>query len=214
MLKSAVFNGLGVTEAQKIVKCLDAKKENFNITETIMSYNGNTEEIGIILSGAAELVTYDYDGNRMILERYDKDSVFGWLFAPGFGSDEPMVVAAEQCEVLFFKYKKVLSQCENVCEIHTVFLDNMFRRLTEKLRTQANHIEVLSKRSLRGKLMAFFEIQAREKQSNSFILPFSLCTLADYLSIDRSAMQREMKKMRDEGIIYSKGKKIELCKKI
>ena len=214
MLKSAVFNGLSESEAQKIMNCLGAKKEKFNITETIMSYNGNAEDIGIILSGTAELVTYDYDGNRMILEQYHKNSVFGQLFTPNSGIDEPAVIATETCEVLFFKYKNAISQCMNACVGHTAFLDNMLALLTEKLRAQANHIEVLSKRSLRGKLLAFFEIQAREKQSDSFTLPFSLYTLADYLSIDRSAMQREMKKMREEGIINSKGKKIELCKKI
>lgn len=214
MLKSAVFNDLSDSEAKKIMTCLGAKKEKFNITETIMSYNGNSEEIGIIISGSAELVTYDYDGNKMILERYDKNSIFGQLFAPFAGIDEPTVAAVENCEVLFFPYKKILSQCVNACESHTVFLDNMICLLTKKLRSQANHIEVLTKRSLRGKLMAFFEMQAREKQSDSFTLPFSLYTLADYLSIDRSAMQREMKKMREEGIIRSKGKKIELCKKI
>lgn len=212
MLKSAVFNDLSDSEAKKIMTCLGAKKEKFNITETIMSYNENTEEIGIIISGSAELVTYDYDGNKMILERYDKNSVFGQLFTPLSDIDEPTVAAVENCEVLFFQYKKIISQCVNACESHTVFLDNMLRLLTEKLRTQAKHIEVLTKRTLRDKLMAFFEICAREKQSCSFTLPFSLYTLADYLSIDRSAMQREMKKMREEGIIRSKGKKIELCK--
>jgi CRP-like cAMP-binding protein len=214
VLKSAVFSGLSDSEAQKMMTCLGAKEEKFNITETIVSYNGNSEDIGVVLSGTAELVTYDYDGNRMILERYDKNSVFGQLFAPFSGIDEPAVIAAENCEVMFFKYRKVISQCVNACESHTIFLDNMLCLLTEKLRAQANHIEVLSKRSLRGKLMAFFEIQAREKQLSSFTLPFSLYTLADYLSIDRSAMQREMKKMREEGLIKSKGKKIELCKKI
>lgn len=214
MLNSAVFQGLSAQEVQYLVNCMHIKSEKFNITETIMTYNGKSKEIGVIVSGAAELVTFDYDGNRMILDRYDKDSVFGQTFAPVSGIDEPTVVASENCVVLFFTYQNVISQCAKACKSHTIFLDNMLNLLTKKLRDQANHIEVLSKRSLRSKLMAFFEIQAREKQSNRFTLPFSLYTLADYLSIDRSAMQREMKKLREEGVIKSKGKTIELCKKI
>ena len=166
------------------------------------------------MSGTAELVTYDYDGNRMILERYDKNAVFGQLFSPLSGVDESALIAAEPCEVLFFNYKKVFSQCVNACASHTLFLDNLLTLLTKKLRDQAHHVEVLSKRSLRGKLLAYFEIQAREKRSDSFTLPFSLSTLAYYLCIDRSAMQREMKKMREEGIILAKGKKIVICKKM
>lgn len=214
MLKTTVFRGLSESDIKKIIKCTGAKKEKFNITETIMSYYDNSDEIGIVLSGAAELVTYDYNGNKTILERYGKDAIFGQLFLPSSDIDEPIVIAAEKCEILFFRYKKVITQCSNACKFHTTFLTNLMYILTYKVREQASHIEVLSKRNLRGKLMTYFKLQAEKAMSDSFSLPFSLYTLADYLSVDRSAMQREMKKMRDEGIIISKGKNITLCKKI
>ena len=210
MLKATIFKGLREDETKNLIKCLGAKQEKFNTTETIMSYNGHQDEVGILLSGTADLVTYDYDGNRMILERYRENTIFGQVFAAFSGTDEPNLVAAEDCVVLFFSYQKALTQCKKACQQHTRFLSNLFSLLTERLRAQANHIEALTKRSLRGKLLAYFEIQAQEHQSFSFTLPFSLYALADYLSVDRSAMQREMKKMRDEGLIASKGRKIEL----
>lgn len=213
MTETAIFRGLHDADIQKITRCLGIKKEKFNPTETILSYNGNMELIGILSSGAAELVSYDYDGNRMLLERYEEDALFGELFSPSSGPDAPSVIATEACEVLFFPYENILVPCEQSCESHSSLLNNVIFLLTEKLRSQASHIEVLSKRTLRGKLLAYFEAAAREKGTTSFSLPFSLYTLADYLSIDRSAMQREMKKMREEGIIRSKGKRIELLAK-
>ncbi len=210
MLKSAIFKGLQEDEAKKIIKFLGAKKGKFNTTETIMSYNENKDMVGILLSGTADLVTYDYDGNRAILEQYQKDAIFGRVFAAYAGSDEPALVATSNCVVLFFSYQKALSQRLATCENYVVFLANLFSLLTERLQVQANHIEALSKRSLRGKLLAYFEIQAKEQQSLSLTLPLSLYALADYLGIDRSAMQREMKKMREEGLIASKGRKIQL----
>ncbi len=210
MTETAIFRGLREEDIKKITRCLGIKKEKFNPSETILSHNRNMEIVGILLSGTAELSAFDYDGNRMLLERYEKDSVFGELFSPSFGPDAPSVIATTPCEVLFLQYKNILMPCDNACDFHSTFLHNVIRLLTDKLRVQASHIEVLSKRSLRGKLLTYFESLAREKGSRKFFLPFSLYALADYLSIDRSAMQREMKKMRDEGIIFSKGKRIEL----
>ncbi len=210
MLKSAIFKGFPEDEIKKIVISLGAKKEKFNTTETIMSYNRSKDLVGILLSGTADLVTYDYDGNRMILAQYGKDAIFGSIFAAYSGMDEPLLVADTPCSVLFFSYQKALTKCQMPCETHAQFMANLFSLLTERLRMQANHIEALTKRTLRGKLMAYFEIQAKEQQSFSFSLPFSLYALADYLSVDRSAMQREMKKMREEGLIASKGRKIQL----
>ena len=94
-----------------------------------------------------------------------------------------------------------------------MFSKNLISLLTKRLRAQAEHIESLSKRTIRGKLLSYFEMRVRETDALSFTLPFSLSALADFLSIDRSAMQRELKKMREEGILYSKGRKIEILKR-
>lgn len=213
MQNSALFRGFEGTEVQKMLKCLSAKIKNCNINETIMSYKEAPEYIYVVLSGTAELATYDYDGNKTILERYSADSVFGDMFFRPTGGDEFMVSATTPCEVLSFRYHNAINQCENACKRHTKLLDNLFSMLSMKLLTQSQHIEVLTKRSIREKLLAYFEHQATKNSSFSFSLPMSLSSLADYLSIDRSAMQREIKKLNDEGIIISKGKKITLIRK-
>ncbi len=213
----AIFRGLADSDIKKIEKCLGIKTEKFNTDETILSYNGNmgnSGNIGVMVSGTAELVSYDYDGNRSLLERYEKNAMFGELFTPSLDPEAVSVVATTLCEVIFFQYKNILAPCENTCSFHHIFLSNVIGLLTEKLRTQSAHIEVLSKRSLREKLWTYFQLQAQEQCSLRFTLPFSLYTLADYLNIDRSAMQREMKKMREDGIITTKGKRIELLRKM
>ena len=56
--------------------------------------------------------------------------------------------------------------------------------------------------------MRFFEYIKTEKGKNTFYLPLPLSDLADYLSVDRSAMMREIKKMNEENIIISEKRKI------
>ena len=213
MQNSALFRGFEGFEAQKMLRCLDAKVKNCNTNETIMSYKESPEYLYIVLSGTAELATYDYDGNKTILERFTPDSIFGDMFFRPSGNDEFIVSATTSCTVMSFRYYNAINQCENACKRHKVFLDNLFSLLSKKLLNQSQHIEILTKRTIREKLMSYFEHQATENSSFSFTLPMSLSSLADFLSIDRSAMQREIKRLNDEGIIVSKGKKIVIVRK-
>ena len=185
---SALFRGLTDSECQKMLKNLGAKLKNCNTNETIMSYNENPDYLYVVLSGSAELASYDYDGNKSILERYSCDSVFGEKFFYSLSTDELVVSATSSCSVLYFKYTPAIF--ENVSKYHAKFLDNLFSMVAKKSYQQSQHIDVLSKRTIREKLTSYFEIQARENTSFSFSLPMSLSALADYLSIDRSAMQR------------------------
>ena len=135
------------------------------------------------------------------------------MFFQPTGNDEFLVSATSPCTVLSFRYRSAITQCEKTCRHHVKFLDNLFQLLSKKLSDRAQHIEVLSKRTIREKLLTYFEIQSAENGSFSFSLPMSLSALSDYLSIDRSAMQREIGRLNDEGLVKSKGKKIVLIRK-
>ncbi len=213
MYKSALFSGFQDGNIQKMVRCLGVKFKNCNTNEIIMSYKESPEYLYVVLSGTAELATYDYDGNKTVLERFMQDSIFGDMFFKPLGTDEFSVFATSSCEVMYFRYYDAINLCENVCKEHKKFLDNLFMLMSKKLLTQSRHIEILTKRTIREKLINYLEYIEAESGSFSFLLPMSLSSLADYLSIDRSAMQREIKRLNDEGVIKSKGKKITLIKK-
>lgn len=213
MKNSALFRGFNEIERQKLLKCLGGKIEKCNTNETIMSHNEASDYLYIVLSGTAELAGYDYDGNKSLLSRFGKDSVFGNVFFSPLSNDQYMVTATSECEILSFNYHNALFQCENVCKHHTRFLDNLFSLISKKIITNTQHIEVLTKRSIKEKLLAYFSQQEKENNSPKFTLPISLSSLADYLGVDRSAMQREIKRLNDEKVISSKGRTIELLKK-
>ena len=74
-------------------------------------------------------------------------------------------------------------------------------------------IELLTKRSTRDKLIGYFTMLSTRNLNKTFSLPFSLTDLADYLSVDRSAMMRELKLLKEEGFIQKSGNKITLLYK-
>ena len=84
----------------------------------------------------------------------------------------------------------------------------MFQLVAEKATSLYERVEVLSRRSIRDKLMCYFSLMAAKNRSGEFSLPFSLSALADYISTDRSAMMRELKKMRQEELVDVHGRKV------
>ena len=168
-------------------------------------------KIGVLLSGSADLVRLDADGNRTILETLEEGGVFGEVLAfSGAGGDSIFLECRRDCRVLYLDYDQITKRCENACLHHSILVQNLFRLLSTKTLRLSERVEVLSRRSIREKLLCFFEQLADEHGSRTFPLPFSLSMLADYISADRSAMMREMRKMREEDLISTEGRSVTL----
>ena len=106
-----------------------------------------------------------------------------------------------------------MKECNSKCKFHKELEKNLpilIMNNTIKLNTR---IELLTKKNIRDKLLTYFNLLSTRKLSKTFSLPFSLTDLADYLSVDRSAMMREIKALKDEGFIKKMGNKITLLYK-
>ena len=106
------------------------------------------------------------------------------------------------------RYDQITKRCENACACHSQVVTNLFQLLSKKSLHLSRRIEVLACRSIREKLLCFFEQLADEHGSRTFPLPFSLSMLADYISTDRSAMMRELKKLKEEGVVQTENRRV------
>ena len=177
-------------------------KKTFSKNEVITSYIQKRQQVCILLEGSADLVRYDRNGNRIIVNHFSKNSIFGEIFYNITTSNELFVEAKQKSTVLFFSYDVIVNNAK---------LSTSFNQLVLREITFLNmRIELLSKRSIREKLLAYFNILSNQKFSKSFTIPFSLTDLADYLCVDRSAMMREMKLLKDEGFLEKTGNRITL----
>ena len=102
----------------------------------------------------------------------------------------------------------MIKRCENACSFHSQLVSNLLQMIAMHASRQANRIFVLSRGSTKKKIMAYLHFTAEECKSNCFTLPMSYTSMAEYLSVDRSAMMRELKMLSDEGIIEKDGKKL------
>lgn len=205
----SIFKDIENEDVNKMLKCFEAKTRTYKKDSTIINYVGNTSIVGIILRGRAELIRYDYLGNRTILEELSENDIFGEVFS-NYNIDELSIKATEETTVLFIDYYHITKRCKKACLYHSKLVENVLNILSQKIVTNNERIEILAKRTTREKLLAYFQILSKQKISKSFYLPFTYTDLADYLGVDRSAMQRELRNLKDEGFIKTNGKKITL----
>ena len=146
-------------------------------------------------------------------EHFTKNDIFGEALYIVTTNNELSVEAKKSCEVLFFNYDNIHQKCRNNCKFHQVLSENFSSLILNKVMDLNTRVEILTKRSIREKLRGYFNILSTRNLSKTFTLPFSLTDLADYLSVDRSAMMREIKSLKDEGFIRKNGNKITLLYK-
>lgn len=200
--ETLLFDGICESECSRMLTCMSAQQKSFRAEEELYSYDMPQKLVGILISGQACVVRYEYNGARTILEHLYPKSIFGQKlsFTPNDNSCIA-VVAQEPCQVLFIDYQHITQSCHNACACHTQLIRNMLTLLSDKTRALSERVEVLSQRSIREKLLCYFTQLATGANSSCFELPFSMMDFADFLSINRSAMMREIGKMKDEGLI-------------
>jgi len=127
--------------------------------------------------------------------------VFGEIFYKININNELFVKAREKSKILMFNYEMFEKKCKKNCKFHEELLIGLPNLVLTKVSDLNLRIEILSQKTIRDKLLSYFRILSQNSFSRTFTLPFSLTDLADYLSIDRSAMMREIKTLKEDGII-------------
>lgn len=193
--------------------CNKVTKKIFNKNELITSYIKNRNQFCILIHGNADLVRYDLNGNRTIIEHFSKNDIFGEVFYSVTTNNELLVEAREKCEVLIYIYDDIHNKCRSNCKFHQELSENLPELILGKVTKLNTRVELLTKRSTRDKLLGYFSLLSTRTLSKTLFLPFSLTDLADYLSVDRSAMMRELKLLKDDGFIEKNGNTITLLYK-
>ena len=210
--RSPLFQGIQYEEYLRMLTCFQAVQKTFRPDDLIYDFSApKNDAVGIIERGNAALIRIDEDGVSTVMEELGPGGVFGKTLAfSGSGHDSLEVICRTPCDVVFIDYPHILKRCENACLHHSLLVQNMLRLMSEKAQGLSARVDVLSRRSIREKLLCYFRLMAEKGTGDSFTLPFSLSTLADYIATDRSAMMRELKRLKEEDLIASDGRKFTL----
>ena len=203
--QSAIFDGIGTDNLSALLSCLGAKRRRLARGEALMLTGDKADRIGILLSGALSVSTYDLEGRRTIIKRIGPAEIVA--AAQSLSGAEAMSVdveADEDSDVLLVKTERILSPCENACAFHARLVRNLMKTLAVKTIELNRKIEILSHRSTQDRLMAYLRSVAQQKGSAEFDIPFDRQQLADYLCVERSALSAEISRLSRLGLITSR----------
>lgn len=211
LMKSALFASIAEKDLEGILHCLNARTADYPKDSVIFLAGSPAERVGLVLEGTVQVLREDIFGNRMILTMLPPGQLFGETFACAGVEILPVsVVATSQCKVLLLDYRRIVNTCPTACTFHHTLIENMLKILAEKNLLLNRKIEALTARSTREKLMAYLTAQAGTAGSRQFEIPYTRQELADYLSVDRSALSREMGAMQREGLMRFRRNRFEL----
>lgn len=208
---SPLFQDIGYENYRQMLACFQAVPKSYRPEEVIYDFSDPGGSVGVVERGEASLIRIDEEGVATVLEELGPGGVFGKSLAfSTSGRDSLQVICRTACEVVFIDYPHILKRCERACTHHSLLVQNMLRLMADKAQSLSERVDVLSRRSIREKLLCYFRQQSEKEGANTFTLPFSLSTLADYIATDRSAMMRELKRLREEGTVSSDGRRFTL----
>ena len=199
---SPLFYGIKPDEMNAMLGCIGYHIGTFKKGDIVAFEGDHLKHIGIIMKGSVDMVKEDLWGNKTMLMRMRKDELFGETFA--CGSDNLSVVTflvSEDAKVLFMPFDRVMHSCTMACQFHHRLIENMVKIIADKNRDLMRKVDVVSKRTIREKLLAYLSIQAQVQKSRYVEIPLGRVELAEYLCVDRSALTRELAKMKEDGLI-------------
>lgn len=200
--RTQMFSGVGDNEIFGMLSCLGARLYCYKKGEYVFRQGERVSDIVVLVEGNLLIQNDDYWGDRSILGRIALGEMFGEAYvAPDSGVLLNDVVATEDSTVIFFDVKRILTTCSSACRFHTMIIQNMFYAISEKNRKLVQKLGHMSKRSTQEKLISYLSEEAKKQNSSYFTIPFNRQQLADFLSVDRSAMSNELCKMRDKGLL-------------
>lgn len=198
---SKTFFDIQKYASQMLENCEKTQVKEFAKNEIITTYIVNRNMLFIVLEGSADLIRYDFNGNQTIVEKFNQYDVFGEIFYKININNELFVKAREKTKILMFNYDIYEKKCKKNCKFHETLLTGLPNLVLTKVSDLNLRIELLSQKTIRNKILSYFRVLSENNFSKTFTLPFSLTDLADYLSIDRSAMMRELRTLKEDGFI-------------
>ncbi len=200
--KTQLFSCVSPDDINSMLSCLGARLSRFAKGEYVLRQGEHLTDIMVLTEGKLHIQNDDYWGNRSILSQLSPGDMFGESYAaPESGTVINDAVAVEDSTVMFFDIKRMLTSCSTACGFHSIVVQNLVFAISEKNRNLVQKLGHMSKRTTREKLISYLSEEAKKQKTSRFSIPFNRQQLADFLSVDRSAMSKELCKMRDEGMI-------------
>lgn len=205
----SLFKDITPDNKSKLLKLLETSNFTYQKGVNIAYLFKDKESIGLVIEGSLDIIRIDYNGTRTIIETIYEDEILGTSLTSLLSNDYE-IITREDSKILWLDYKVILGINDTKYSYYNQFIKNLLMIALEKNTLKNERIEILTQKTIRNKLLEYFRIEALKNRSKIIYLKSTWQDLADYLAIDRCAMTRELKYLKEEGFISVKGRVITL----
>ncbi len=205
----SLFKDITPDNKSKLLKLLETSNFTYQKGVNIAYLFKDKESIGLVIDGSLDIIRIDYNGTRTIIETIYEDEILGTSLTSLLSNDYE-IITREDTKILWLDYKVILGINDTKYGYYNQFIKNLLMIALEKNTLKNERIEILTQKTIRNKLLEYFRIEALKNRSKIIYLKSTWQDLADYLAIDRCAMTRELKNLKEEGFISVKGRVITL----
>lgn len=200
--RTSLFRGVAPSDLEHLILCLEAFSKKYELGESIIKLGDEVGHIGIVLEGQVEVVKENIVGDRNIIAVLEPSHIFGEGIVCTTKRLSPVTVRTKtKAIILFVPYEKVIITCGKSCSFHSQLIRNMLRVLGEKNYALNHKIDFLILKGMREKITLYLLEEARRNNSMAFNINLNRNDLAEYLNVSRSAMSRELSRMKEEKLI-------------
>lgn len=205
LVHAKLFQGLNRGVLAKIFPLLNVRIFHTNKGMILVHPNDTVNFIGLLLSGNLSASEQDINGKSNLIKKIYPYEIFAAEIACTPSQTSPIEIACTtDAEIMTFPYHLLSAKSAVPDEYRCTLLKNILDIMANSYIRQLYKIEILSKKSLRDRIILYLAFQAKRSASNSFHISFNREELATYLCVDRSALSRELGKMQKEGLITFK----------
>ncbi len=209
MLNVDLFENIDNNSVIELLKCIGIKTKKYKKDGIILKTGSKIDYLGVILDGEAVITKKDAFNNTVIIENLKVNDIFGHNIVCTQIYKSPVdITAKNRCEVLFLPYEKVVTPCQKLCKAHLKLIKNIMKMISKRNTQLNNKIDIIGQKTIREKVLTLLE--GYKDSGNKAQIPYNRKDMAKFLCTDRSALSRELCKMRDEGMIRFNKNQFEL----
>ena len=200
--KTMIFQGMDDNELTASLDFFRAYEQNFKKGSTILHAGDLTDKMGLVMEGSVTVESDDAWGNRSILSKVEAGGFFAETYA--VLPKEPLlvnVIANEDCHILFLRIGSLKQLQNNMEQWMIKFVSNLLMLSMHKNLMLSSRSFHTAPKTIRGRVMAYLNSVSMQKHAREFNIPFDRQQLADYLNLERTALSKELSKMKADGLI-------------
>ena len=197
-----LFSGIAPEQVDSMLSCLNARQERYEKNTVVWNIGDTLHACALVLSGSLRAESVNASGEHLLMANHRAGALVGDVLMATPGSKSPVyVVASEDSELLFLPFHRIMNGCTECCAWHTKLRENLVSEIAMKFWAQRQRTLYLSAKSLRQRIAMRLYDEYRRTGSLTFSLGGTREDLADFLGANRSALSREIARMKAEGIL-------------